>query len=1243
MTLSCKTYIPIPKDNFLCRGVIYYAPTTKTCEKTSWHRYKLSFLRMREFSLSCNRLILICIICSLIFIISLDALAGREEDFIFAQKLYTDGYYDLAAEQFADFIEKYPDDSRLSLAYFMRGKALFELEDWNQARAAFLRVALEFSQSKQAPEALYLSAHCQKNQQQWEDAARSFLSVNDYYPKSEFAAKGIVEAGIIYRLLGQNERAAAVFDRIVRTYPGTMSAAMSYFYLAEIAEENQDDNQALQYYLLAGKIAEKSDILAQTRIRRALIFYRQGDWDSAQYEIDQVQNPPEYLQYAYLIEGIWAQKSGDYTEAQKILTDILQNTKNDSIKFKAQCALADNYYLTSDYTTALLLTENLPPTDSLFLKLGLLYQALDSIDLAVEAFANAVKIEGDIEIDALALNHLKNIYAAGTSNLQISAVFSSYLPGLKNLPQWDNFALNLGIIAFRENNFQLSRGFLKQLEGIESPWSDDAAYYLARICELEGKTAEAIGLYSKFNSNFPGSDYAQEIQSRIEKLRDSIPAENLMEEIARLSAASMEFQNKSELALNWGKLYYEGFKDYSKACEQLKLALNPDGLPPHQKGMALGLLAKALLKISEKQPELADSARSTMKIYLRQNAHLEYAGYFNYLLLKHQVASIANTEQRNSAYIKGLEEILQKYPNDKIIPKILIELSNAYNQFPDGAEKTLSYSQFLLDKFPQSAFIQNALISKAGALLTLGDAEGAKAEYERYVQDYPQGFAMFNARLQLAELAFDRETKINLLKEITEDFYYHSQITEVMEQLGDLYSSAGQYDQALYYYLAVTEDYNYSLFSQNTSEIVYKIGLTYQLKGDPKEAQKHLLEYAVTNPQGRFWEQAIMTLAEISLDTEHMPAALKFYQNLISHSSDPSVIETALQRTADIYYKIGKYSDGREIYLQLADNSSGQDLKMEYSAQATIGLYRQGLLQTAREEAIAFGKQFKNSPVLEEYQAKFYLEKGKALTLEKNFNQAMKALEYIPKKYPQTAAVVEAQYEIGKIYLVTNHFEEALEILTKIPGDYPLHPILPAVYITLGTHYYRQAQLQNALYSFQKVLDDSSGRQYWQMAMKSLEMTYKDLGLYEAALSMVNKYLETYPYADDHLLKKLDAAQLLIQLREYDRAIVKLKELLPLAAEEMKVEVQFYIAEAYFEKGDFQQAVLEFMKVKYIDPGTGLDWTVTAIYNAGKCYEKLGQYDEALKMYQEIIDRWGANSDYGKGAQNRIEYLNQIK
>lgn len=1167
--------------------------------------------------------------------------ADREDDYNFARKLFNDGYCDLAAEQYLKFIENYPDDVRVPFAYFMRGKALSILERWEDGRASFLRVALDFPDSKHAPEAMFLAANCLKSQDRLKEAARGYLIVNDYYPKSEFAPRGMVEAGIVYRLLGNVEESRNAFERMIKLFPGTPSVAVAYLNLAEIAESMGDDTEALGKYQMAKETAEGEQISALTAIRRALIYHRLGDWELAEGELNRVESPPEYALYAEMLKGVWLQKRGDFKPAEKILLNAAENAESDTLKARLELHLGDNYFQQGDYKTALERYQNAPESDSLKIRIGMTCVKLSRNRSAVEAFADVLKMDGSFNHKIAALEQLGELYAQGAEIVEVSKLLTSFIPRIKEIPRWDRFAAGMGVIAFQEGNYTAARQFFSPIREVKSPWSDDAGYYFARMEEAEGKPLEAVKSYETFLKKFPGSDFAGEVIVRLNTLRDNIPEEDLIDKVAALSAASINFKTKGELALNWGRLYYLGFKDCGKACEQLNIALQSKELTTRETSEAMELLANALLKRASSEPELQDSARLVMKKYLEICKTGASAGEFSLRFLRDQVSAISNPDRADKVYHRGLSEIIAQYKIDRVIPEVLAELVRLNVTGKNDYLKGIEFGLKLENDYPKSPYNQITLRYRSQAKLAMGDTVGAVDDLRAYMEKYPEGADIFAVGRKFAELIPDREDKIKMIEDMVDRYYYHSEIPGLIEYLGDLYMLDREYKPALEHYSQVAEQSFPSLPLSRASNIEYKLGVAYMRMGDLPRAQNHFLTYAVNSPEGEYWEEALFALAEIYESEERMPAALKFYQNLTTHSDEKHYNRAALERMAAIYYHINDFSQGRKLYLRLMENETDVERKMEYQAWAVIGLYRQELLETARVEAINFAREYGSLSKRSEYQAMFYLEKGKSQAREKNFQEALKTLKHALKKYRDTSAVPEIEYEIGKIYLITNRHDEALDILTQMPDKYTGDKILPPVYLTLGTFYYRQSQMQNALLAFQKVLDDQRGRSLWPTVLKNLEMIYKDIGLYEAAFSMVNRYLKEYPFAEDALLKKIDAAQILINLREYDRAIVRLKALLPQITTEMRVEVQFYLGEAYFLKGDFQQAVLEYMKVKYLDPGGGLDWAVTAVYNAGLCYEKLGRDDEALSMYREIIERFGEDSDYGRGAQRRIDFLLQ--
>jgi len=91
-----------------------------------------------------------------------------------------------------------------------------------------------------------------------------------------------------------------------------------------------------------------------------------------------------------------------------------------------------------------------------------------------------------------------------------------------------------------------------------------------------------------------------------------------------------------------------------------------------------------------------------------------------------------------------------------------------------------------------------------------------------------------------------------------------------------------------------------------------------------------------------------------------------------------------------------------------------------------------------------------------------------------------------------------------------------------------------------------------------------------------------------------------------------------------------------LADSEQEPEIQFYIGEAYFQAGQYETAVSEFVKIPFMSRKTKLQWEASALYYSGQAYEKLGRNDESIRMYEEIIKRPGIDIILKKEAQKRI-------
>jgi tetratricopeptide (TPR) repeat protein len=149
--------------------------------------------------------------------------------------------------------------------------------------------------------------------------------------------------------------------------------------------------------------------------------------------------------------------------------------------------------------------------------------------------------------------------------------------------------------------------------------------------------------------------------------------------------------------------------------------------------------------------------------------------------------------------------------------------------------------------------------------------------------------------------------------------------------------------------------------------------------------------------------------------------------------------------------------------------------------------------------------------------------------------------------------------------------------------------------------------------------------------------------LFDGALELTRKYIDRFPSDSDLIDKKIDMGVLYQKLGYYDQSILQLQSLIEAGNADIESELRYYIGEAYFYKGEFQQAVLEFLKVPYLVAKRGkIDWISTSYYMAGQSYEKMSKYDQAITMYKQIIDRKDTDTQFKTAAKKEIDRVKTI-
>jgi tetratricopeptide (TPR) repeat protein len=209
--------------------------------------------------------------------------------------------------------------------------------------------------------------------------------------------------------------------------------------------------------------------------------------------------------------------------------------------------------------------------------------------------------------------------------------------------------------------------------------------------------------------------------------------------------------------------------------------------------------------------------------------------------------------------------------------------------------------------------------------------------------------------------------------------------------------------------------------------------------------------------------------------------------------------------------------------------------------------------------------------------------------------------------------------------------EQYAEVVERYPGtEAALQAMMAMARMSMRAEKFQEAAVQYKAVVDAGDIPESTLKE----AMNGLIRCYEALRTYDAALEMTKRFVETWPGDVTAFRKRVNLGTYYYQLAYFDQAIAHYENLLAEAPPDDQAEIRYGIGESYFSKGDFSQAVLEFLKVPYLVIGkTEIDWTASAYYMAGQAYEKQSKFDLALDMYQKIIDTPGLDARFKSQAE----------
>ncbi len=1183
-----------------------------------------------------------------------------EIEFDYGMRLYREGLYDLAYTQFQNYVDNYPVNPHSAEAQFLCAESAFLIQNYRDALKSFTIFIVQYSTSDKADLAQFRIGECFEKLDSPDEALNAYLRVDQYHPSSERSAQSLYEAARLSFQQKHFKKAESILKQLLKKSPTGETLSKSLFLSAEVYSKQEAFDDAIQQLQrLADKPVLSGDA-EKANYELGQIYQTLGYWqesENAYKRILSLKPQNKMIARANFQLGLLAELQSQNGIALSYFENAGEKGVDDEIRADSFFHLGMLRYKNNDYQKSLIAFEKAeklyPDSDQkqwAQIWMGKCQESLSKNDLALRIYRNIInhtalsknKNQGMVKTCLLFAARL--YFEMGEYQASI-ALYQKYLEIFPGDLMSDRILLKTGTIC--QDKLKLTHEALRIFDRFlqsfpENQLIPEVQYHYAECLIQSDRIIEAVEVLNQIQKLYPGNEWAKQSDLKLDEVeRDYLyHSEKSISELTSLIAKSYDKKQDENQFYLLGRIYFDNLKQYSEAISRFR-KYRKDSNDQEKKRDALFYMGRGYENLfrKEENPVFLDSAKAIYSTILADTNQSEKAIKAGIRLAD----LVSKKDPKDAVFI--LSDLLGKYSemNAELLSKM-----GSLTQRQDSLKLTYRYYNRLVQEYPGSPFYENALGQCGQILFKLGDFTRADSLFKLYQTRFPEGAFLPENSICQSQIA-ERENRIgkavSILEGVMNRFDYAPWNYRSAMALGRLYLDQNDfrnteriYSNALQLDSLMALARSIGLEADSLSirrQCLSGLAKAYTGMNELKKAKNTYYELLKADLSSQNQSRVFIALARISEREKDNVRAADYLKRAVQVVPDDS----SYQALGMYQFRLENYFDARASFDRAFELSSSKEQQAFLASRIIISMLRQDQIPQAQVRMNVYEKTYKSERNFKESMAEIFMEEGKAYFREKEFDSALESFGKVSSKYKKSPFAPEAEFEIGRTYLVTNKIEKALNVLTEIIEKYPTHSILAKVYVNLGDHYFRSQQFDNAMSAFTKVIDNYDDEENVQIAMRYLIRTYDSVRMWDAALALTRKYIERFPEADDIVQKWVQIGLFYMRLNSYPQAIQVFRDVQMDADAETEAEIQYWIAKCCNDMGDFEQAIFEFLKVKYISKPTKLPWASTALYEAGMAYLKLNKSEEAIKLFEKVVRSEGATSDMGRIAKKRIDEI----
>jgi len=438
-------------------------------------------------------------------------------------------------------------------------------------------------------------------------------------------------------------------------------------------------------------------------------------------------------------------------------------------------------------------------------------------------------------------------------------------------------------------------------------------------------------------------------------------------------------------------------------------------------------------------------------------------------------------------------------------------------------------------------------------------------------------------------------------------------------------------------------------FTNYRDRSLYKLGLIYYQLKEFERSREKFKQLIDQHPATEYYGSSLYWIGESFAIENRLEDAIIFFQEAISNRSNNNFIDYTIYSLANTYEKIGDYVSAVTYYDELL--SFYRDSDLVPSAQIRIGVCYFKLKEYDSSILELNNPIIRDLPIDKQIEA-LYLLANSYYRISEYDNAAKTYLEIITK-YPKNVLIREIQYSLGWAYFqqkkyndsykVFNHLsdgqdsiaeksfywkaesrryagydEDALKLYNDFLRKFPQSELVAQVQFQIGLIYFnadRTETASNYLKQATSAIDEKTRAKALTM-IGEIELNRKN---YSKAVENFSSVSDIYSKEDDIEYRSLMGLALsYFYLNRIDEALNLLIDLEVRSPIFEQAKVSFYLAECYFAKAKYGDALKYYSRVSTDDPQINN----LTLYGKAYSYFNLKDYKNASYQFSDFSRKY---------------------